>query len=47
LKLRELDAADDVAVGMAARRIAKRATNNPALSAALKQSQEKPRLSNI
>jgi REP element-mobilizing transposase RayT len=51
LKLRELGAAaggvDDVAVSMAARRIAKRATNDPALSAALKQSRDKLQLLNV
>jgi len=51
LKLRELGAAaggvDDVAVSMAARRIAKRAANDPAISAALKQSRAKLELLNV
>jgi REP element-mobilizing transposase RayT len=51
LKLRELGAAaggvDDVAVSMAARRIAQRTTKDPALSAALKQSREKLELLNV
>ena len=51
LRLRELgDAAggvDDVAVSMAARRIPQRAAKDPALSAALQQSQEKLQLLNV
>jgi len=51
LKLRELGAAaggvDDIAVSMAARRIAKRATSDSALSAALKQCREELEMLNV
>jgi hypothetical protein len=38
---------DDVAVSMAARRIAKKAAHDAALSAALKQSREKLQMLNV
>ncbi len=51
LRLRELGVAaggvDDVAVSMAARRIAKKAAHDAALSAALKQSREKLQMLNV
>lgn len=51
LKLRELGAgaggADDIGVSMAARRIAKKATSDPALSDALKTCREKLRMLNV